>query len=107
MRELAEEGIEVVNGGAAVHLGSAMAEASKTSGQFFIASCGTETTMFHKDTKAPYSLTAIGNTISVGRAGTSYVIEEYNPKRIVYFLPDYAFGHMHEAGSKQILRTVS
>ncbi len=104
LRELARDGIKVFQGGTMAHIALAISEASKEEKAFFMASCATSPDFFHKDTKAPYSLSILGNAISVGRSGATYAIKEYDPKKLVFFLPDYAFGHQHEEGARQIIK---
>lgn len=103
LRELARDGIKIIEGGTLANVSLAMSEASKEEGVFFVASSAVPSPFFHKDTKAPYSLAILGNAVSVGRSGMTYVLNEYDPKKVVFFLPDYAWGQMHEEGARQIL----
>ncbi|KKM10818.1 hypothetical protein SY88_12130 [Clostridiales bacterium PH28_bin88] len=103
MRELARDGIKIVQGGTLANVALAMSEASKEEGVLFMAACAVPSPFFNKSTKAPYSLAILGNAVSVGRSGATYALKEYNPKKLVFFLPDYAWGQMHEEGARQVL----
>jgi len=104
LKELAREGIQLFEGGTMAHISMAMSEVSKEEKVFYMSACAVPSKYFHKENKAPYSLCILGNAVSVGRSGATYVINEYNPKNLVFFLPDYAWGHMHEEGARQVLQ---
>ncbi len=103
LRELANDGIEVFQGGTMANVSLAMSEASKQQGSFYMSSCAVPSPYFEKNSKAPYSMGILGNAMSVGRAGATYMMNEYNPKKVVFFLPDYAWGQQHELGARQIM----
>lgn len=103
VRELARDGVEIIMGGSMAHVSLAMSEIAGDEGVFYMSACAVPSPYFHKDTKSPYSLCILGNAVSVGRSGLTYIMEEHNPQDLVFFLPDYAWGHMHEEGARQVL----
>lgn len=103
VRELARDGVEIIMGGSMAHVSLAMSEIAGDEGVFYMSACAVPSPYFHSDTKSPYSLGILGNAVSVGRSGLTYIMETHNPDKLVFFLPDYAWGHMHEEGARQVL----
>jgi branched-chain amino acid transport system substrate-binding protein len=98
LRELNNEGIELFIGGTAAHLLSAMGEAAGATESLVIG-----TTMpadsYYKKGKYPYAFCWLGSTNQVGIVGAEWVASQFKPKKIAYFMPDYAYGHDSFAGA--------
>lgn len=98
LRELNAEGIELFVGGTAAHLLSAMGEAAKAENSLIIGTTMPPDT-FYEAGKHRYALCWLGSTNQVGVVGASWVANEFQPKRIKYLMPDYAYGHDSFAGA--------
>jgi branched-chain amino acid transport system substrate-binding protein len=70
-----------------------------------MATNGVEENMFRKDVKAPYYISPLGAVDGIGRMCADYVSKTYNPKNVVLFLPDYAYGRGAAKGAHKVFST--
>jgi branched-chain amino acid transport system substrate-binding protein len=104
-RELNEDNILLIVGGTVANVSQAINEQIRTGQALFMATNGVEENMFRKDVKAPYYISPLGAVDGIGRMCADYVSKTYNPKNVVLFLPDYAYGRGAAKGAHKIFST--
>jgi branched-chain amino acid transport system substrate-binding protein len=104
-RELNEDNILLIVGGTVANVSQAINEQIRTGQALFMATNGVEENMFRKDVKAPYYISPLGAVDGIGRMCADYVSKTYNPKNVVLFLPDYAYGRGAAKGAHKVFST--
>jgi len=104
-RELNEGDILLIVGGTVANVSQAINEQIRTGQALFMATNGVEENMFRKDVKAPYYISPLGAVDGIGRMCADYVSKTYNPKNVVLFLPDYAYGRGAAKGAHKVFST--
>jgi len=97
-------GVTIVQGGTFAHVSMALNEEAKKHKFFLMTTNGVADPFFSKATKAPYALGILGDTGMVGRGAVDYLVAKYKPKRIVFLMPDYAYGKGAWAGAEEVLQ---
>lgn len=104
LREYIEADIKLIVGGTFAHVSQAINVQIRDGSALFMATNGVEEVTFRKDTKAPYYISTLGAVDGIGRISADYVSKTYNPKHIVLFLPDYAYGHGASKGAHSVFK---
>lgn len=97
-------GVKIIQGGTFAHVSMALNEEAKKHNLFLMTTNGVPDNFFEKATKAPYALAILGDTGMVGRGTVDHLIAKHKPKRIVFLMPDYAYGKGAWAGAEANLK---
>ncbi|MCL4680184.1 MAG: ABC transporter substrate-binding protein [Rhodocyclaceae bacterium] len=97
-------GVKIIQGGTFAHVSMALNEEAKKHNFFLMTTNGVPDNFFEKTTKAPYALAILGDTGMVGRGTVDYLVGKHKPKRIVFLMPDYAYGKGAWAGAEATLK---
>lgn len=98
------EGIKIIQGGTFAHISLALNGEAKKLKFFLMTTNGVPDEFFLKKKKAPYSLAILGDNGMVGRGAAGFVVDKLKAKRIVFFMPDYAYGKYAWAGAESVLK---
>ena len=98
------QGIKIIQGGTFAHVSLALNGEAKKQKFFLMTTNGVPDSYFEKATKAPYAMAVLGDNGMVGRGTAEYVITKLKKKRIVFFMPDYAYGKFAWAGAEAVLK---
>ncbi len=98
------EGVKIIQGGTFAHISLALNGEAKKNKNFLMTTNGVPDEYFLKAKKAPYALAVLGDNGMVGRGTAGYVINKMKAKRIVFFMPDYAYGKYAWAGAESVLK---
>ncbi len=96
--------VKIIQGGTFAHVSMALNEEAKKHNFFLMTTNGVPDAFFEKATKAPYALGILGDTGMVGRGTVDYLVAKHKPKRIVFLMPDYAYGKGAWAGAEANLK---
>jgi len=104
LREYLNDGIHVIVAGTFAHVSAALNEQVKGGQAYVMVTNGIQEKTFEKKEKAPYYLSALGGVDGIGRMCGDYVAKTYNPKHVMLFLPDYAYGHGAAKGAHKVFK---
>ncbi|MGQ9676001.1 MAG: ABC transporter substrate-binding protein [Chloroflexota bacterium] len=104
LREMVQDDkvVAVVGGTMANISGALNEEVKKDPSILLVLTNGIPETSFTKAGKAATMLCSTGSTLSTGLAGGAYVADNWKPKSVALFLPDYAYGQDQAKGIKRI-----
>ncbi len=98
------QGVKIIQGGTFAHVSLALNGEAKKLGFFLMTTNGVPDSYFEKKVKAPYAMAVLGDNGMVGRGAAGFVIEKLKAKRVVFFMPDYAYGKFAWAGAEAVLK---
>lgn len=104
LREMVQDDkiVAMIGGTSANVSGALNEEVKKDPSILLVLTNGIPETSFAKATKAPTMLCSTGSTLSTGLGGGAYVADNWKPKSVALFLPDYAYGQDQAKGIKRI-----
>jgi len=105
LREFVNEDVRIIVGGTFAHVSTAINEQIKDGSALFMATNGIQEKIFKKKNKAPYYISSLGAVDGIGRMCADYVAKTFQPKHVVLFLPDYAYGRGAAAGAHKIFES--
>jgi branched-chain amino acid transport system substrate-binding protein len=105
IREFVDEGVRVIVGGTFAHVSTAINEQIKPGQAYFMATNGIQEKVFRKENKSPYYISSLGAVDGIGRMCADYVAKTFNPKHVILFLPDYAYGRGAAEGAHKVFKS--